>query len=196
LISITKAFRGLYRLCQCGCGKLIKIVTKNYQIRKFIVGHTGKLNKGQNNGQYKSGRYFHKSSGYWYLTMMYDHPDSDGRGRIAEHIYNYTMFNKCCMLPWAIVHHIDENTDNNMPWNLQGMMRSDHTIFHETIEMDGRRCSKCGTDKTYIRTKKMGKRPLWKTDGKGNILCTKCENKIRWRLKNSIQASETLLHTY
>ena len=89
------------------------------------------MNKKQKNGQYKLGRYFHKSSGYWYLTMIYDHPNSNKRGRITEHIYNFTMFHKCSMLKWGIVHHLDENKENNMPWNLIGTVRKKHLVTHQ-----------------------------------------------------------------
>lgn len=139
MISLTKAFRGLYRLCQCGCKYLIRIIDKFGNIRSFKFGHG---NKGNRNGQYKIGRYFHRSSGYWYLTGIYDHYNSNKRGRIPEHIYNFTMYNKCCMLLWGVVHHKDENKENNMPWNLEGMMDINHRKLHKPLtDMSDRRCS-------------------------------------------------------
>lgn len=153
--------------CKCGCGQVLFRRDSNRALRYFIKGHNS---NGMGNNMYKSGRYFHKSSGYWYLTGIYDHPNSDRRGRIAEHIYNFTMFHKCCMLPWGIVHHIDENKENNMPWNLRAIMRVDHMTIHLTKDMSDRRCEKCGSDKTGTN---------WYTY-KDGFICNKCYMKDWW----------------
>ena len=129
MISIRIIFRGLYRLCECGCGTLIPIINKLGRISRFKNGHG---NKGIRNGQYKSGRYMH--NGYWILTMRYDHPNSNKRGRIPEHVYNFTVRNGelfCCMLPWGVIHHKDENRQNNEISNLEGMVRSNHLSHHK-----------------------------------------------------------------
>jgi hypothetical protein len=109
-ISITRYFKGLYRRCLCGCGELIPCVNKKRQLCNFKHGHhiRGKYARfGDKNNMWIGGRFFHKSSGYWYLSGMYDHPNANNKGLIAEHIYNFTMFNKCCMLPWGVVRKSD-----------------------------------------------------------------------------------------
>lgn len=157
-------------LIQCACGYCNEILFRrdsNRRLRKYIRGHNSKF---EGNNMWICGRFFHESSGYWYLSGMYDHPNSDKKGIIAEHIYNFTIFNKCCMLPWGVVHHIDENPENNMPWNLMGMMRSDHIKLHKIKDMSGRRCVKCGSDITF----------QWYGNEKDGLRCRKCYMKKWW----------------
>jgi hypothetical protein len=110
---------------------------------------------------WKTGRT--KKNEYWYIRIP-THIHSDKHGYVAEHVYNFTEFNRCCMLKWGIVHHKDENTENNMPWNLQGMMWGSHTQYHCKIDTSNRRCSQCGGIS----------KSDWFYDEDGNLICRNC----------------------
>lgn len=167
--------------CADGCGQILFRYDKFFTIRKYIKNH---IPKGNNNPFWKGGRI--KTNNYYYLTMP-DYFSSNKQGRVLEHVYFYQEKNKLCMLDWGDVHHIIPVTKdycNNMPWNLQGMMKSEHSRLestgrkYELVDMNGRRCSdpEClNPNKIHMRRFKDGRlRPNWKTDGKGNIICPTC----------------------
>ena len=87
---------------------------------------------------------------------MPDYYLSKKSGYVREHVYFYEQYHKVCVLKWAVVHHIDGNQENNMPWNLEGMMRSKHISYHQKIRPRKKRdttnqfCKYC-KGKTYIR---------------------------------------------
>jgi hypothetical protein len=167
--------------CACECGDILSRTDERYRIRKHIYGHYQKESKGELNPNYKGGR--SKIGNYWRLHLP-DYFSSGIDGNIREHVYFYQEYHKCCVLKWAIVHHIDpvrEGYCNNMPWNLTTMMRDDHIRYHNTTtrvyikkNTSGVRCSECGSDTTYIR--KNGSHH-WLNDGKGGRLCLNCYGK-------------------
>lgn len=67
-----------------------------------------------------------------------DHINGDGHRiitiapgrRQVEHRYVYEMVYQCCLLPWSVVHHINENKIDNRIENLEGMMRRQHPPLH------------------------------------------------------------------
>lgn len=161
--------------CKCGqCNEVIFLRGKNFRIRNYMRYHHCKLqNKGINSIFWKGGR--QKRSNYWVLNMP-DYFSADKYGIVPEHIYFYQEYYQCCMLPWGEVHHKDPVREGwclNMIWNLQGMTRRQHIIYHNKIDMSGRRCSRCGTDKTYIM--KNGT-PEWGYIN-GELSCKKCCDK-------------------
>lgn len=109
---------------------------------RFVSGHNS---KGSQNPNWKGGR--RKFGEYWYLWIPDYHHSH--KNHVREHVYFYEQFHKCCMLPWGDVHHIDENKENNMPWNLVGMMKSEHQKIHHIKDMSGRFCKYCN-GKTYL----------------------------------------------
>lgn len=63
-------------------------------------------------------------------------------GSVREHVYFYQEYHKVCVLKWAVVHHIDPVTPNycnNMPWNLQTMMRGEHIGMHKKGNQNGKK---------------------------------------------------------
>jgi hypothetical protein len=131
---------------------------------------------------YKGGRYFHKSSGYWYLTGKGDHPNSDEFGAIAEHIYNFTVREGqlfCCMISGSIVHHINEDKEDNRLENLQGMVRTKHIGHHKKKDLSDRICLLCDSKTTYMKD---GKYAQWRKYENG-FVCMNCYMKIYDRKK-------------
>lgn len=159
--------------CKCGCGGLLFRRDKQRRLKQYINNHA---NKGNQNPMWKGGRY--KSGEYWLLRMPNLH-NSNKRGYIPEHIYFFQEYHKCCLLKWGVVHHIDEHKENNMPWNLQGMMKKEHSKYHfkknnmiqyTKKDMSNRRCNLCNNitqidKKGYFR---------WYKNRNGKFTCQKC----------------------
>lgn len=179
--------------CNCGCNKQLKtLINRNKIITHFVPGHWAKKAdlKGFNNSNYVNGRTNH--GGYIKITMP-DYYKADDCGKVREHVYNFEQYNKCCMLPWGDVHHIDGNRLNNMPWNLQGMMHNRHTqISHlnRNGNASDRRCFRCKTDKTNIgKPRVIGytPSPRWchLPFDKENWYCMNCYGVLMKKHKNS-----------
>lgn len=166
--------------CECKpeCQVMIHSIGPSGKPSKYALYHSV---RGENHQSWKGGRV--KQYGYW-LIWCPNHPNARKIGYVSEHVYNFTQFNKCCMLPWGIVHHLDENKENNMPWNLQGMVNKIHGKHHNPkTDMSGRECSICGSIKTTIDKKG----PHWLKDGKGGFWCKICgdrQYKKRKKLEN------------
>jgi hypothetical protein len=108
---------------------------------------------------------------------MPEYPRAEKNGYVAEHIYVYQEYNKVCILPWAEIHHLDavrEGYCNNMSWNLIGVMKAAHRTLDRTKNMDNRRCSLCGSTKTYVKN---NGRPMWYGKTENNLKCKNCYDK-------------------
>lgn len=172
--------------CKCGhCNDVIVLRDYNYRYRKYKNNHYWNGKTGDKASNWKGGR--RKVGNYWHLYMP-DYFSSSDDGIVAEHIYNFQEYNKCCMLPWGIVHHIEPVTKdycNNMPWNLQGVTYSQHMKLHNPGEkyckkdMSDRFCLICGSKTTYISIQKLKyKTPRWYKH-KDGFVCSKCYDKNR-----------------
>lgn len=123
--------------CKCKCGGILFNRDKDGIIREFLFNHHFNLPEnlkdqwGVNNDNWKGGRT--KKGDYWYVRI-------DNKYE-PEHVYFYEQYYKVCVMPWTVVHHIDENKENNMPWNLMTMIWGEHTRYHHGIDMEDRRCS-------------------------------------------------------
>lgn len=162
-------------LCLCGCGETTTIFRKKF--RKFIHGHHVRLldQKGFNGRNYKQGRHKHKK--YWMLLLS-NYYSTDSRGYVREHVYFFERYNKCCMLPWGDVHHKDFNTENNMPWNLMGLMHYQHKIIDNYVNVVGRQCSNPNCETPDITALRKNGSLKWHKDGKGGWLCNRCYMRI------------------
>ena len=103
---------------------------------------------------------------------------SDKSGRILEHRYIYHLYlsikyNRIIYLPKSYdVHHINEDTYDNRPSNLQLITRKNHRIYHDRDI--NRMCNLC--HKTHVR---------WYSDIDGYI-CYNCYMMIQYHNKKMI----------
>lgn len=180
--------------CDCGCGQNLKTL-KNHNkiITHFLSGHQvrTKDRRGFNHPQYKNGR-MKDNGGYWRITVP-GYRGVDDHNRIREHVYNFQEFNKCCLLPWGTIHHIDHNKENNMPWNLKGMVRGQHVQLHFREDDSNRRCFNCGSEKTYLEKSPKPEgmpRYHWRhlPWDKEHWYCSKCYDKLT-RRRESFKSS-------
>lgn len=159
-------------LCACGCGKLRPNYDKKGRIGRFIVGHT---RRGKRPANYKGGAL---SAGYLMINGF------------RQHRLVYQEYYKCCLLKWAVVHHINGIKVDNRIENLQGMTIGQHISLHHKIDMSYRKCVLCGSSKTkcdkygYIKWLRLG----------DDFMCTKCYDKRRW-LAISRPATSSVLPT-
>jgi len=159
--------------CACGCEEVIFRYGNNRSLRLYKKYHH--MN-GQNSFNWNGGiKYSHN---YRYIHMP-DYFSVQNNGYVAEHIYVFQEYNKCCILPWAEVHHIDpvrEGYCNNMPWNLMGLTKAQHRTLDRTKKSDDWKCSKCN-EGTYL---KHNGRPMWYYDENDKLLCKRCYDKSKW----------------
>lgn len=174
VVSIGQLFRGLYRFCYCGCKELIPCVNKRGKFLRFKHGHNQRFN-----WIYK--RFFDNTTKYWYLWIK-NHPNSRSNNWIGEHTFFYTEYYQCCILPWGIVHHKDDNKENNMIWNLEGMTRAQHMALHNPkTDKSDRFYKQCNVT---ISVKSDGY-DLWYGNKEDGWLCRKCYARIYWRERKS-----------
>ena len=157
-MSLRSSFRGLYRLCQCGCGELIPIINKLGRFARFKKGHSIRLRQGRLHPAWKGTRYF--DGDYWFIYKPY-FKYSYENNRTPEHRYIYHIYlsilnNKIVYIPKDMdVHHFNGIKTDNRVDNLVLKTHSSHTIYHnlgkkyERKDYSDVRCLQCGTDKTY-----------------------------------------------
>ena len=79
--------------------------------------------RGVDNSNWKGGRIKHLE---YILTFKPDHPFQ----YVREHALVWEEHHNAILLPWADVHHKDENKQNNVWYNLQAMTHGTHRRFH------------------------------------------------------------------
>ena len=115
-MNIYKLFKGLYRKCQCGCGGLVRVTDRNGKPKHVKRGHGFHV--------WIGGRYFVLGSWRLRLPESFRNSERQQQPYVLEHIYFFEQYHKCCLLKWGNVIHIDKNRNNNMPWNLKGVVQS------------------------------------------------------------------------
>lgn len=121
-------------------------------------------NIGEKNPNWKTGKKRDKA-GYIYLRKHNRY--------ILEHRLVYEEFYDCCLLRWALVHHINGIKDDNRVENLEVVSKERHNSIHTTMNMDDRFCSICGSKKTYDNIYLNGRRPHWYRLGR-DYICALC----------------------
>lgn len=208
-ISLIKAFRGLYRLCQCGCGSLVKIIRKNGLFTRYIAGHHDRKSKKPR----KPKKYRTTNGGYNVIYKPYypySHPKS---GYAKEHRYIMYLYlsilnNKVTYLSENDdVHHINGNKKDNRIENLELIKHGNHSKItykdnnglkeYKTIKEElqlKKYCNLCKSKTTRrILFKSKNEKYYytydWRSDINGN-LCYYCYNIIyKFRMKFGLSTS-------
>ncbi len=129
--------------CACGCGNTLLDRDGQGRLRRYIdthqsgvPAHLGKYigAKGDNHPSWRGGRIISKRG--YVLIHLPDHPFASVNGYVYEHRLVMERYLIAILLPWAVVHHINHNKQDNRIENLQLMSNSEHTIMHKrrTIE--------------------------------------------------------------
>lgn len=104
---------------------------------------------GDKNPSWKGGVVI-SGNGYIYERAE-GHPRATKKGKyVFQHVLVYERKNKCCILPWGKIHHIDANKQNNSIENLFLTSQSYHASFENKKDMSDRKCYRCGSDKTWV----------------------------------------------
>jgi hypothetical protein len=99
--------------------------------------------RGNKHWNWKGGRIV--EDGYIKIHMP-NHPRAH-RGHVFEHILVYEDSRNCCVLPWGVIHHRDENKTNNVWYNLKGLPnKGEHSRLHTGCRMKfDQTCRKCNS---------------------------------------------------
>lgn len=113
--------------CACGCGELIEHLDKQSKPRHYKFGHRNRgiaWFRGEKHPNWKGGRR-HITTGY--MTILDpSHRFAAKNGYVREHHLVWERHHNAVVLSWGVVHHKDGNKLNNLPSNLQGMMKYHH----------------------------------------------------------------------
>lgn len=119
---------------------------------------------------------WYTNKGYIHIHMK-GHRLADKTGQVRLHRLVYEDSNKCCLLGWGDVHHINGVKDDNRPENLQGIMHGSHSSMNRKKDLSARKCLDCGSEYTRIQLQiKKGRKYtgyLWHRFEDG-FLCNMC----------------------
>ncbi len=138
---LNKSFKWGY--CWCACGTELPSLRYKWWLRRYINNHKNKGKFGKDSSNYKTGITEDKSRGYATIIRRH-HPFADSRGRVYLHRYLKELDLGYYITKEYDVDHINKNTRDNSPENLRVLLKSDHTIYHKTVEMSDRICLLCG----------------------------------------------------
>jgi hypothetical protein len=182
-MSIQQSFKGLYRLCFCGCGELISCINKKGQLSKFKTHHNLKRDR------HKLTIGSLKKKGDYLLTYVPSHPKCHKSGHISLHRWIYEQYYNVCLLPYIDIHHKNGDTKDNRIENLIPITRSGHTIHHnKTTRVYTRkhtsdtRCSKCNKG-SYKRKDGTFQ---WYRNKEGEFICLNCYDKYIRKKKKKL----------
>jgi len=164
--------------CKCSneCKEMIWPFDLSGRPSMFKQGHNSRhpdycppipILKGENNPNWKGGRYIKR--GYVYVRAP-DHPNSDKRGYIREHVKVVSDSIGRPLKKGEQVHHKDQNKLNNDISNLMIVTKKEHLLIHLKKDMTNRLCELCGTTKTRIDSRGYA---YWHKYQDGYI-CVKC----------------------
>jgi hypothetical protein len=166
-------FKFILGKCWCGCGIDLPDIRYKWYLRRYIVNHKNRGKFGKDSAGYKTGITEDKSRGYATIIRRH-HPFRDNRNRVYLHRYLKELDLGYYITPEYDVDHINKNTRDNSPENLRTLLKSDHTIYHKTIDMTGRTCILCGIK--YEERVESNKRQWYRY--KTGYICTACSIRI------------------
>lgn len=167
--------------CACGhCDEWIPAVSYGRKVR-FKHGHNGRLLTREKNSGWKGG-FTINDQGYREIYMP-DHRRARINGYVKEHILVYEEYHKCCLLSWAVIHHINEIRSDNRPENLMGLPsnRKHGQLHHPRTDMSDRKCIDCGATKSGKSKRRVGRN--WTKAGENQWRCMTCYLKLYWENK-------------
>ena len=168
--------------CADGCGQLIPSIDRHGRPCKYKIGHGNRtISKGLPDGKSMS------SKGY-INSKDPSHKFATKRGVVRDHRLSYEEYNKCCLLPWSVVHHKDGDKTNNGGSNLEAFF-SNGKHMRETYRKDtsGRFCADCGTNNTKKNKKGV---KIWYEIYMSIWLCKKCGDRFFYLLRKSVKNSK------
>lgn len=166
--------------CWCGCGTDLPIKKPDRnELRKYVLNHKNRGKFGKDSAGYKTGITEDKSRGYATIIRR-GHKYRDNRNRVYLHRYLKELDLGYYLTPEYDVDHIDKNTRNNTPENLRVLLKSDHTIYHKTLDMSDRRCVTC--NRKYEELSKIHRRHWYKN----KTTCFYCYLKESKKIKKVI----------
>lgn len=148
------------RFCKCDCGGVISDRYPNGRKRnsdiEFIKGHS---NKGENNGQWKGGRFINENG--YVMILQPDHPHANHLGYVKEHHLVIEKDLGRHLRPNEEVHHINKIKTDNIIENLQVVDALTHRRLHSGCEQINEEwwkpCRRCGefyeVDSGYYKSK-------------------------------------------
>lgn len=121
------------------------------------------------------------------LIYSPSHPNSRKSGYVLEHrIIVENNINRY-LEKHEIIHHKNKIVNDNRIENLENTSHSKHFTHHNTKDLSGRKCSNCGSNKTYMRKLKTEFRPCWRSHN-GNTICHKCYCNIWNKNKRALRS--------
>jgi hypothetical protein len=94
-------------------------------------GRHGNHARGEKNSRWNNGRIL-STDGYVKLRVGRDHPLSDPNGYAYEHLIVWVAAGNRLPRADELIHHRDENKQNNRLSNLQLITRSEHGVLHSS----------------------------------------------------------------
>ena len=176
LINVIKVYESfVLGICRCGCKTEIPIRGKNRMLQTFKHNHHSKFTKrktGSEHPNWKGGRIL--INDYWYIKKP-DHHFATKAGYVRESHLVVEEYYRCCLLSWAVVHHINKNTQDNRIENLMVFFnQSEHTKYeHPLLDRSNCYCLLCYSNKTYIEKNNI---PHW-YNYKFGYICKNCYRK-------------------
>ena len=162
--------------CKPDCPKFIYPIDRSGQPRKYALGH-GLL--GERHHHWKGGIRKH-TEGY-NLKYVPDHKYADSHGAVMEHrwvleqYYSQKFGIPIYIFPYLEVHHKNGKKRDNRPENLELIDPRKHRSITNKKDMSKRRCSVCGSKKTYIE-KRTGY-SSWRLSKDKEFVCRSCSYK-------------------
>ena len=175
-IKILKVFPSfILGKCRCNCGNDLKSLRSSHRVLQYYLPYHYSVLK-KNNG-ITIGR-----KGY-IVRYCKDYELANKKGFRRENRYKYEIYYKCCLLSWIDIHHINGDKTDNRIENLQPIPHGKHTVLTHEIDMSGRKCILCGSEKTYLHTR--NNRPVWYNYNSG-LICHKCYTKLKYQRKKKL----------